>query len=305
MKKYISLFLIYFLMINTSGLRGQAFFQGLNHPVNARGWGMGTAASSQSKTASGVLYNPAVICHSPNLWQVNHTMFPLDIAASSAYTVFKTPAPGKFAILFNYLNYGSFTARDREGTETGSFSVYDLTSSVAYSRKLTRRLSVGLSTAFTQSRLNTLTASALLGSVGILYYDEISTLSIGLSYRNFGFLTDSFSGSDEPLPSMLIVGVSKKLAHLPMILSIDAYQAYRDEYVANVGGEFIIGDHLFLRWGNSTRRFQIRGQESLKNFFSSASAGLGINFRSFVFDFAVVGLSDAGYISSISITQLL
>ncbi|MDO9548579.1 MAG: PorV/PorQ family protein [Candidatus Marinimicrobia bacterium] len=305
MKKQISLFLIFFLIINAAGLRGQAFFQGLNHPVNARGWGMGSAASSQSKSASGVLYNPAVIAHSPDLWQVNHTMFPLDISTSSAYTVFTTPAPGKFAMLFSYLNYGSFTERDWEGAETGSFGVYDLTSSVAYSRKLSRRLSVGLSTALTQSRLNSLTASAILGSVGILYYNEISTLSIGLCYRNFGVLIDSFSGKNEPLPSMLMAGISKKLAHLPMILSVDAYQAYRDEYVANIGGEFIIGEHLFLRWGNSTRRFQIRGQESFKNFFSSASAGLGINFRSFVFDFAVVGLSDAGNISSISITQYL
>ncbi len=305
MKKQILLVLIYCLMINAGGLGAQAFFQGLNHPVNARGWGMGAAASSQSKSASGVLYNPATIALSPDLWQINHTMFPLDISASSAYSVFTTPVPGKFAMLFSYLNYGSFTERDWEGTEVGSFSVYDLTSSVAYSRKLTRRLSVGLSTALTQSRLNTMTASAILGSFGILYYNEISTLSIGLSYRNFGILIDSYSGGDEHVPSMLIAGISKKLAHLPMILSIDAYQAYRDEYIANIGGEFIIGEHLFLRWGNSTRRFQIRGQESFKNFFSSASAGFGINFRSFVFDLAVIGLSDAGHISSISISQYL
>jgi len=293
------------MTINTVGLRGQALFQGLNHPVNARGWGMGAAASSQSKSASGFLYNPATIALSPDLWQINHTMFPLDISASSAYSVFTTPVPGKFAMLFSYLNYGSFTERNWEGTETGSFSVYDLSSSVAYGRKLTRRLSVGLSTTLTQSRLNTMTASAILGSLGILYYNEMSTLSIGISYRNFGLLVDSYSGCDEPVPSMLIAGISKKLAHLPMILSVDAYQANRDEYIANIGGEFIVGEHLFLRWGNSTKRFQIRGQESFKNFFSSAAAGLGINFHSFVFDFAVVSLSDAGNISSISITQYL
>ena len=305
MNKQLSLVFIFSLTINIGGLRSQALFQGLNHPVNARSWGMGAAASSQSKSASGVLYNPATIALSSNLWQMNHTMFPLDISASSVYSVFTTLLPGKFAMLFSYLNYGSFTERDWEGNETGSFSIYDLTSSVTYSRKLTRRLSMGLSTAFIQSRLNTMTAAALLGSFGILYYNEISTLSIGISYRNFGLLLDSYSGADEPVPSMLIAGISKKLAHLPMILSVDAYRAYRNEYIANIGGEFIIGEHLFLRWGNSTRRFQIRGQESFKNFFSSASAGLGVNFRSFVFDLAVVGLSDAGNISSISITQYL
>lgn len=305
MKKHLPLFLIYFLIINTAGLSGQAFLQGLNHPVNARGWGMGMATSSQSKAASGVLYNPAVLVYSANLWQINHTRFPLDISSSTAYTVFTTPVQGKFALLFNYLNYGSFTERDWEGAATGSFSVYDLASALAYSRKITRRLSLGLSTTFAQARLNSLTASAILGSVGILYYDDISTLSIGLNYRNFGFLTDSFAGTDETLPTTLILGISKKLAHLPMILSVDTYQIYEDEYIANLGGEFIIGEHLFLRWGNSTRRFQIRGQQSFKNFFASASAGLGVNFRAFALDLAFVGLSDAGYISSISITQYL
>ncbi|MBN2601948.1 MAG: hypothetical protein JXR87_08145, partial [Candidatus Marinimicrobia bacterium] len=100
MKKQLSLVLIFFLTINTIGLLGQALFQGLNHPVNARGWGMGSAASSQSKSASGVLYNPATIALSPDLWQINHTMFPLDISASSAYSVFSIPGPGKFAMLF-------------------------------------------------------------------------------------------------------------------------------------------------------------------------------------------------------------
>lgn len=304
MKSHRKTLLTVSLILSVAGLRGQALFQGLNHPVGARGWGMGSSVSSQSKAASGIRFNPAVINFSPFLWQISHTMFPLDITSTGATTVFALP-PGKFALQFDYLNYGSFIERDWEGVEIGSFSVYDLSSSLIYGRQITRRLSIGLAASFMQSRLSSLNATVALGSAGILYYDEISTLSVGLAYRNFGVLNRGYSDSEEDLPTSLVFGISKKLAYLPMILSVDALKTYRNDYIANIGGEFIIGEHLCLRWGNSTRRFQLRGQQSLQSFFAAAAAGLGINYKTFIFDIAVVGLSDAGHITSVSLSQYL
>ncbi|MGC9363099.1 MAG: PorV/PorQ family protein [Fidelibacterota bacterium] len=305
MKPAIQLFCIFFISLSGSGLKGQALFQGLNHPVGARGWGMGSSVSSQSKAASGIGANPAVITYVPTLWQINHTVFPLDISASCATAVFSLPVPGKFAIQVHYLDYGSFTERDWDGAETGRFGVYDLTGLLTYGRQITRRLSVGCTAALVQSRLASLSAAAALGRVGLLYYNEVNTLAIGLAYRNFGVLINGYSDDKEEPPAALVLGMSKKLAHLPMILSVDALKTNRNDYSANIGGEFIIGEHLFLRWGNSTRRFQLRGQHSLKSFFAAVSAGLGISYKSLIFDIAVVGLSDAGHITSVSISQHL
>ncbi|MCD6204743.1 MAG: PorV/PorQ family protein [Candidatus Marinimicrobia bacterium] len=303
-KTNLILALYLFILLSTT-LSGQALFQGLNYPVNARGWGMGSAISSQSITGSGASLNPAVISRSPNVWQLNYTRFPLDISANSAYCVFTTPIKGKFALLLSYYNYGSFVERDWDGNETGNFNVYDLGSSISYARNISRRLSLGLSATFAQSQLNSLRATALTGSAGIYYYNEISTLSIGFGLRNYAFYMNSYLDNREKLSSNLVLGISKKLAHMPMILSVDIYPTYRDQYQVNIGGEFILSDHLFLRWGNSTKRFYNRGQEGFKNFFASATAGLGVNVHSFLFDIAVVSLSDAGYISSVSISKTL
>lgn len=303
MKKLSPFFLIALVFSTITGSHGQALFQAQNHPVNARGWGMSAAASSQFKDGSGMLYNPAVIAHTPTLWQLNYTAFPIDIVSGSAYAVFSTPIKGKFAALVNYLDYGSFTERDWDGTETGNFNVNDISFTTIYGRQVTRRLSLGISTNYSQSHLNSLTARALLGTIGLQYYNEISTLSIGISYHNFGALIDGYINNNENLLSTFMIGISKKLDHLPMIISVDGYQAYPGEYVAKIGGEFIFGNQLFLRWGTSTRRFQIGGQESFNNFFAATSAGAGIKIGSYIFDFAFAGLSDAGYISSISITQ--
>jgi hypothetical protein len=305
MKKRSLFSIILLMLLPAAGLHSQALFQGLNQPINARGWGMGAATSSQFKGASGMLYNPAVISRAPDLWQLNYTSFPLDIASSSAFAVFHTPLKGKFGLLLNYLDYGSFTERDMDGNETGSFNVNDLTFRLSYGLQLTRRLSIGLASGYSHSQLSSLSARALLGTIGIQYYDDVSTLSVGISYHNFGTLIEGYANDNESLPSTFIIGVSKKLEHLPMIISIDGYQAYPEEYIAKIGGEFIISDHFFLRWGTSTRRFQIRGQETFRNFFASTSIGAGIYFGSFFIDMAFVGLGDAGVISSFSITQHL
>lgn len=304
MKKQIFLPIIFLLLIPISRLNSQALFQGLNHPVTARGWGMGSATITQSQNASGILYNPAVISRSANLWQINYTAFALDILSSSAFLVFQTPLKGKFGLLLNYLDYGSFTERDWSGNETGSFNVNDLSFRLNYGIQLTRRISLGVSTGYSHSQLNSLSARALLGTLGVFYYDDVSTFAVGLSYHNFGTLLDGYANDNEKLPATIMIGISKKLDHLPMILALDAYEAYPEEYIVKIGGEFILNKYLFLRWGTSTRRFSIQGQETFKKFFTSSSAGAGINIKSFCFDIAVVGLGDAGSITSFSITQI-
>jgi len=305
MKKTAILLPIILLVSISRPGHGQALFQGLNHPINARGWGMGSATASQFIGGSGLLYNPATLPLSNNLWQLNYTTFVTDIYSTTGFVIIKAPIKGKIGLLMQYLDYGSFTERDHRGNETGSFSVNDLAFRLSYGFQLTRRLGIGASCGYVQSNLDALTAKALLGSLGLHYFDEINNLAIGISYHNFGTLLQGYTNDEERVPATVMIGISKKLEHLPLILSIDAYEAYQAEYVAKIGGEFLLSNYFFLRWGSSTRRFQIRGQETLKNFFAASSIGIGINLRKIYFDLAFVGLGDAGNISSFSITQLL
>lgn len=264
---------------------------------------MGAATSSQSVNASGALYNPAILAHAPRVYQINYTDFVTDIYATGGTIILNTPKAGKIALIGHYLNYGSFTERDAEGTDLGTFTVGDYHGRLAYGTTITEKLSLGVSLGYSQSQLADYTARALLATAGLQYYHPSSTLAIGISYHNFGKLLSSYSGYREEIPSMFLLGVSKKLAHLPMILSVDLMPAYQEEYIGKIGGEFFIGDNLFLRWGTSTRRFQIRAQETLLNFFAASSAGIGLRSNRFRFDIAFVGLGDAGTISSVSIGQ--
>lgn len=297
--------LAFVLTLGVSAGFAQALFQGLNFPVNSRSWGMGAATSSVNNDGSGMQFNPATISTTTTGWQINWTSFAADISSSTGYLTMSAPFGGNIALMSHLLNYGSFTERDEEGNEIGDFSANDFDLTVAYGRQMTRRFSLGVSSTYVRSVIGSLSANALLGSFGVMYYDRESTLSIGAGYHHFGAMLSGFNDQKERPPATLVLGISKKLAHLPMIISADVYRTNNEKIVGKVGGEFVFGERYFFRWGTSTRRFDLQARQTFTNFLAASSVGAGMVWRNFRFDLAVVSLGDAGTISSLSISQQL
>jgi len=266
---------------------------------------MGAATSSLNNDGSGMQSNPATISMTANGWQINYTSFAADISYSTGYLTTSAPFGGNIALMSHLLNYGSFVERDGEGNETGDFSANDFDLTIAYGCQMTRRFSLGISSTYIRSVIGSLSANALLGSFGIMYYDRESTLSIGASYHHFGVMLSGFNDQKETPPATLALGISKKLAHLPMIISADVYRTNKEKIVGKIGGEFVFGNRYFLRWGTSTRRFDLQGRQTFTNFLAASSIGAGMIWRTFRFDLAFVSRGDAGTISSLSISQQL
>jgi hypothetical protein len=291
------------ILVFYSSINGQALFQGVKQPVTSRSWGMGSTSTGITNDCSGIISNPATISKTTDSWQLSYTSYVLDIFSTTATAVFTPSYKGKWALIFNYLDYGSFIERDMEGTKTGEFAVNDLYIGAAYSRELMQRTSAGASILYANSNINTMSAEAILFSFGLLYYEPNSTLSIGLSYANYGFLTSGYITKKDKLPTTFMIGVSKKLAHLPLILSIDCYEAYKDEYLLRLGGEFILPHHLFLRFGASSNKLNLKSQQNFNDFLAGLSVGFGMAVGKFQFDLAVASLGNMGNIFSTGISQ--
>jgi len=283
----------------------QALYQGLDQPIDARGWAMGAAMVAQTRNSSGVVYNPAILTVLPKKWQVNYTSYVLDIQATNALMVWPTPRRGTFGAMIGYLNYGNFTETDANGNELGNYDVSDLSLRMAYGIPLTPKLSAGLTGTFVNSNLADYRSQALLGSLGLLYYDPASTFSIGLTYTNFGKLLHGYINDDEKIQPALMAGVSKKLDHLPMVIAADLMHYQIGNNIIKIGGEFILNHNLFLRWGTSTRRFDIGTHQTLTNFFNSSSIGGGLIFKHFQIDLTCLSLGHTGSILAFSIAQNL
>ncbi|MFA5727790.1 MAG: hypothetical protein WC957_00010, partial [Candidatus Neomarinimicrobiota bacterium] len=95
------------LILSTS-MFGQALFQGLYQPIDARGWGMGAALVAQTRNSSGVTYNPAILTVVPRTCQLNYTRYVLDIQATNALITWRAPGRGNLAAIVGYFDYGNF-----------------------------------------------------------------------------------------------------------------------------------------------------------------------------------------------------
>ncbi|MFA6742779.1 MAG: PorV/PorQ family protein [Candidatus Neomarinimicrobiota bacterium] len=290
------------LILSTS-MFGQALFQGLYQPIDARGWGMGAALVAQTRNSSGVTYNPAILTVVPRTCQLNYTRYVLDIQATNALITWRAPGRGNLAAIVGYFDYGNFKETDEDGHELGEFHVSDLTLRIGYGLPLTGKLSAGLTATVINSDLANYNSKALLGSMGLLYYDAISTLSIGLAYTNFGRLLSGYISDEEKIQPALMAGVSKKLEHLPMIIAADLMHYEAGDYIVKIGGEFLIGSNFFLRWGTSSRRFGINTRHTLTNFFNSSSLGGGVVINRLQVDLTWLSLGHAGSVFAFSIAQ--
>ncbi|MFH1213050.1 MAG: PorV/PorQ family protein [Candidatus Neomarinimicrobiota bacterium] len=301
MKKIISLILIGIAIYVP--VRSQGLYQGLSQPIDARGWGMGAAIVAQTRSSSGVAYNPAILPLVPGKWQLSYTRYVLDIQATNGLIVWPAPWKGNLAAMVGYLDYGRFNELDENRNDLGEFTVSDLALRLGYGVPVTRKLSAGFMATMVSSDLAEYRSQALLGSLGLLYYDAASTLSIGLAYTNFGKLISGYLNDDEPIQPQIMAGVSKKLDHLPMVIAADLMHYSAGDYILKIGGEFIFRENYFIRWGTSSRRFEIGTRETMTNFFRSSSVGGGLIIKQMQIDLTWLSLGHAGSIFAFSIAQ--
>jgi hypothetical protein len=299
----ILLFPVWFGSGFSSNLWAQALFQGLDFPPSARGWGMGAAVCGIADNNSAIQINPAFTALASPGWEANYTRYLLDIYSSSVHGFFKIPYLKQVGAGFQYLNYGHFTGRDEAGEKTGEYSAGDLLASISYGYPVTQKLSLGLTLNYIYSNLADYSAQGLYGTIGLLYRHLASSTTLGISFRNWGGLFKGYLNPEEKVTTGIMIGFSKKLQYLPMLLAIDTFRAQTGDLILRLGGEFTFGEIFFLRFGSSTRRFQLDSRQTFRNFLAGSSIGVGYRLQRITFDIAFVGLGDLGTLSSISIRQ--
>ncbi|HYE59132.1 MAG TPA: PorV/PorQ family protein, partial [Rhodothermales bacterium] len=125
-----------------------------------------------------------------------------------------------------YLSFGEMTEADETGQVTGSFGASSLALTVGASRAQGSRLRVGGALSLVTSGVADARATALAADAGIalLLPDR---LTVSATVRNAGVTLASLGTTKDELPLDVRVGVSKRLAHLPLQLSVTGYDLHR------------------------------------------------------------------------------
>lgn len=194
-----------------------------------------------------------------------------------------------FGAGLRFLSWGTFEAANEFGERTGSFGAGDVALTLGAARPLGTRWRYGASGHVIYSRLESAQAAALAVDLGVRYWIPAQHITLSASINHLGRAVDSFGPSRDRLPFDVRLGLAKRLLHLPLLLSITAYELHDlgsgieggtplDHVFAHLllGGELTLGDVLHVRLGYNHRRSK---ELALGDGFDFAgiSAGFGLS----------------------------
>lgn len=213
---------------------------------------------------------------------------------------------GAWSAGLRYLNYGSFTATDPDGTVTGSFTPQDIVFEGAYSHDFTDRLRGGIMLNAIYSNYEQYTAFALGVDLGINYYNDENDLSLSAVIKNLGGQLKRFDSTYDRLPFDIRLGYMQSLGSSPFAVSITAHtltkwrvgyyshdsenqeeqQKLKSNFMGNLFGHLNLGlqyapsEKFYIALGYN---YKTKAEMSTyqRNFFSGFTIGTGLKVRAF------------------------
>ena len=267
-------------------------FQFLQLEPSARAAALGGAMVAVADgDPNALFYNPAtpgtVAERSATLSYLNHLadMNAGTVAYSHTASTLGTTLSGGI----RFASWGEFQRRDAYGEPTGTFRASDAALTLGASRGVGERLRYGANLHLLHAQIDRARATAVAVDVGGLYRWPAYGMSVGAALRNAGTALDGYGDRSTPLPLDLQVGVSKRLAHLPLLLTVAAYDLTNlstgvrggttfDHVLGHLimGAEMRPGDVLRLRVGYNHRRSR---ELALTDRFDFAGVGLGFGIH--------------------------
>ncbi|MCI0494935.1 PorV/PorQ family protein [candidate division KSB1 bacterium] len=306
MKAIYITFLIIFVVISFTPAQfsyasEMAGFDFLRTQVGARPTAMAGAFVTISNDVNAIYFNPAGIGDidqkTVSTTYLNHV---LDF--NSGFIGYAHPVKklGTLGIGINYIDYGSFDRTNKDGKILGNFGANSFVIAAAIGRPVIPGLLAGANVKYIRSVIDNYAAAAFAIDCGVIYEVPFTeNLYIGLALLNVGQETTAFIETKDKLPSQIVAGFSKRLAHLPLLFSFNAYKYVDDDFQFIIGGEFTLSENVFLRLGYNSfgRDQQVEGDLDR---VAGASAGLGFQWRQYVFDYSLSSIGEVGSLNRIT-----
>ncbi len=274
-------------------------------PVGTRDIALAGASIATAKGVEALFWNPAGVAKMNNASSVyfSHMNYIADIGVDYGAVSANLEEIGVLSLSLKSLSIGDViqtTTQNPDGTGQ-TFSPQFITVGLTYSRQLSDRIAVGLTTNLVSERMGDVSATGLAFNVGVMYdnFASIEGLSLGVVVKNIGpqmkfdgsgllnqatvagqkrspqsYLVQSASFE---LPSTFEFGMGYKRSFegdnsVQLSTSFQNNNFSDDEY--KLGLEYAYQDILFLRGG-----YNLANKESdQRDFIFGATAGGGIHY---------------------------
>lgn len=300
----ISLFIL--LLLSVSGAAeyspGTIGFQFLRTSVGARPAGMGGAFIAIPGDVHGIYYNPAGLSYveQPQATFTYHNHL-LDLNSGFIGATHPVKGVGVLGYGVLYMDYGKFDKTDIDGQRLGDFGANSIALSTSLSRTIWKNVSIGISGKYIRAAIESYSSDALATDLAMMVGFPSQNLYFAAGYYNLGTTLSAFVEHKDPLPAHFRVGFSKRLAHLPLLLSFNLYKFDQEQWHGSVGGEFTLSNHVLFRIG-----YDHIGQEmqvgTSKDRLAGAALGFGFLYKQYRIDYALTHMGELGTVNRFTLS---
>ena len=194
-----------------------------------------------------VFHNPALLSNvSDKTLNLNYTSYIEGSKVASAAFSRQFGERSAWAAFVQYMDYGDIVETDEANNELGELSAKDMAFMGTYNYLLSDRWSGGVTAKLIHGNYAGYTSYAIGVDLGINYFHEESDFSASLAFKNLGGQVKTFDEEHEKLPVNVQLGVTKRLAHAPIRLSVtlDDLAHWKSAYYNPSGKKVGFGDLL-------------------------------------------------------------
>ena len=249
---YFSIILLFSFSAIALSQEGNYVFDFLRLPYSVRASALGGKhISTVENDPSMAFQNPGLLGPEMKGVTVNYLSYIAGINAASA--IFEKPAGERSAwsVGVFYLDYGKIKEVTEENIILGDLNVKDICINAMYSHDLTERIRGGVTAKVIYSSFGEFSSIGLGVDLGLSYYNPDNDLSWGLTAKNLGGQVKAYHEDYFLMPWDIQFGVTQRLAHAPIRVSVTAVQLNRwksynllgekDPFLTNLAKHFIIG----------------------------------------------------------------
>lgn len=225
MRNFILVTLLLSSICSYGQIGGESTYQFLNVPVSARVGALGgSLVAVKDDDPNLAIANPSLLSSamsgSVSLTYLNYFA---DINYGYFSYVKDVEKLGTFSAGLKYIDYGTFLETDEAGNELGNFSAGEYAFIIGWGRKIDSLFSVGANLKPIYSSLYNYSSFGLALDISGTYYNPKSKLAVSALIKNIGTQIKPYvdGGDRESLPFEIQLGMSKKLKHIPLRVSLD------------------------------------------------------------------------------------
>jgi len=280
----------------------------LRNDVSARAAALNGSFVSMTADPNVIFYNPASLAtiSSPK-FSLGYFKNLLDVNSGSLVFAQDVQGIGNIGVGIDYVDYGSFTRTDESENDLGTFSANELALVAGYALMLDQQSSIGGNIEYIHSSIAEYSSTALAVDLGYLYQIPSENITIGGSILNLGSQLTEYGSTRELLPLDVVIGITKRPEHLPVLLNLDFHNLNEQRTHAldrlssfTFGAEFLMSESVRLRFGYNNEEhkdLKLGTTAGLAGF----SIGAGFILNEYLIDYAYNSYGKIGGLNRISL----